>query len=32
MRVNDIPKLRLVAYEAYEYLVKKRSEDNGNGV
>ena len=32
MRVNDIPKLRLVAQEAYEYLVRKGSEDNGNGI
>ena len=32
MRVNDIPKLRLVAYEAYEYLVRKGNEDNGNNL
>jgi len=32
MRVNDIPKLRLVAYEAYEYLVRKGNEDNGNNI
>jgi len=30
MRVNDIPKLRLVAQEAYEYLVRKGSDDNGD--
>ena len=30
MRVNDISKLRLVALEAYEYLVRKGSEDNGS--
>ena len=30
MRVNDIPKLRLVAQEAYEYLLRKGSDDNGN--
>ena len=28
MRINDIPKLRLIAQEAYEYLVRKGSEDN----
>ena len=32
MRVNDIPKLRLVAQEAYEYLVRKGNEDNGNNI
>ena len=32
MRLNDIPKLRLVALEAYEYLVRKGSEDNGNNI
>ena len=32
MRVNDIPKLRLVAQEAYEYLVRKGSGDNGNNI
>jgi len=32
MRINDIPKLQLVAHEAYEYLVRKGSEDNGNGI
>jgi hypothetical protein len=32
LRINDIPKLQLVAGEAYEYLVRKGSEDNGNNV
>jgi len=32
LRVNDIPKLRLVAQEAYEYLVRKSNEDNGNNI
>ena len=31
LRVNDIPKLRLVAGEAYEYLIRKGNEENGNG-
>jgi hypothetical protein len=30
LRLNDIPKLRLVAQEAYEYLVRKGSGENGN--
>ena len=32
MRINDIPKLQLVAHEAYEYLVRKGNEENGNGI
>ena len=32
LRVNDIPKLRLVAQESYEYLVRKGNEDNGNNI
>jgi hypothetical protein len=32
LRINDIPKLQLVAGEAYEYLVRKGSEDNGNNI
>jgi hypothetical protein len=28
LRVNDIPKLQLVAHEAYEYLVRKGNGDN----
>ena len=32
LRVNDIPKLQLVAQEAYENLVRKGGEDNGNGI
>ena len=32
MGVNDIPKLQLVAQEAYEYLVRKNNEDNGNNI
>ena len=28
LRVNDIPKLQLVAQEAYEYLVRKGNGDN----
>ena len=32
LRVNDIPKLQLVAQEAYEYLVRKGSDENGNNI
>lgn len=32
MRVNDIPKLKLVAGEAYEYLLRKATDDNGNNI
>ena len=32
MRLNDIPKLRLVALEAYEFLVRKGKGDNGNNI
>jgi len=32
LRVNDIPKLLLVAQEAYEYLVRKGSDENGNNI
>lgn len=30
LRVNDIPKLQLVASEAYEFLVRKGNDDIGN--
>ena len=30
LRVNDIPKLQLVAQEAYEYLVRKGNGDSDN--
>ncbi len=30
LRVNDIPKLQLVAAEAYEYLIRKGSEGYGS--
>ena len=32
LRVNDIPKVKLVAQEDYKYLVRKNNEDNGNNI
>jgi len=32
LRVNDLPKLQLVAHEAYEYLVRKGNEESDNNI